>query len=117
MKFPRNARIFRGQLDVAPFAAVFFLLVILLMLSSLAYTPGVHLKLPVADNLPGTDKPSVEVAIDKSGRLYYDNQWIQEPDLKNQLQRKAKASEQPLVLVVVADEAVSYSMLIHLTLL
>ena len=26
MKFPRNARIFRGQLDAAPFAAVFFLL-------------------------------------------------------------------------------------------
>ena len=31
MKFPRNARIFRGQLDAAPFAAVFFLLVIFLM--------------------------------------------------------------------------------------
>ena len=26
MKFPRNARIFRGHLEVAPFAAVFFLL-------------------------------------------------------------------------------------------
>ena len=26
MKFPRNARIFRGQLDAAPFAAVLFLL-------------------------------------------------------------------------------------------
>jgi len=34
MKFPRNARIFRGQLDAAPFAAVFFLLVLLLMLGT-----------------------------------------------------------------------------------
>ena len=40
MKFPRNARIFRGQLDAAPFAAVFFLLVIFMMLGSLVYTPG-----------------------------------------------------------------------------
>jgi hypothetical protein len=40
MKFPRNARIFRGQLDAAPFAAVLFLLVIFLMLGSLVYTTG-----------------------------------------------------------------------------
>lgn len=40
MRFARNARIFRGQLDAAPFAAVFFLLVIFMMLGSLVYTPG-----------------------------------------------------------------------------
>ena len=28
MRFPRNARILRSQLDLAPFAIVFFLLVI-----------------------------------------------------------------------------------------
>ena len=56
MKFPRNARIFRGQLDAAPFAALFFLLVIFLMVSSLIYTPGVRLELPVADNSAGTDR-------------------------------------------------------------
>ena len=44
MKFPRNARIFRGQLDAAPFAAVFFLLVIFMMLGSLVYTPGARLR-------------------------------------------------------------------------
>ena len=57
MKFPRNARIFRGRLDVAPFAAVFFLLATFLLLGSLVYTPGVRLELPEADDLPGTDKP------------------------------------------------------------
>jgi len=66
MKFPRNAKIFRGHLDVAPFAGVFFLLVMLMMLASLVYTPGarLELRLPRADGLPGTDKPSVSVAID-----------------------------------------------------
>ena len=36
MKFPRNARLLRSPFDVAPFAAVFFLLVIFLMLAALA---------------------------------------------------------------------------------
>ena len=42
MRFPRNAKIFRGQLDAAPLAGVFFLLLIFFLLSSrLAFTPGV----------------------------------------------------------------------------
>ena len=35
MKFPRNAKIIRSHFDAAPFAAVFFLLVIFLMLGAL----------------------------------------------------------------------------------
>jgi biopolymer transport protein ExbD len=119
MKFPRNATIFRGQLDAAPFAAVFFLLVIFMMLGSLVYTPGarVELQLPRADGLPGTDKPSVSVAIDAEGRLYYENQWIEEGELRRRLQAAVKKSAEPLTLVVQADKAVSYEMCLHLALL
>ena len=52
MKFPRNARLLRSPFDVAPFAAVFFLLVIFLMLGGLIYTPGVRIQPPSADGLP-----------------------------------------------------------------
>ena len=45
MRFPRNARILRSQLDLAPFAIVFFLLVIFMMLGTLVYTPGARLEL------------------------------------------------------------------------
>lgn len=114
MKFPRNARIFRGQLDAAPFAAVFFLLVIFLMLGSLLYTPGVRIELPVADELPGTDRRTVSVAIDSVGRYYYDNQFVQEKQLSNLLRQAAAVSPQPLTLVVNADRAVSNEMLVHL---
>jgi len=117
MKFPRNARIFRGQIDVAPFAIVFLLLVLFMMLSSLIYTPGVHLQLPVADDLPGTDKPPVSVAIDKDGRLYFENQRIEENDLKMRLHRVATTSAEPLVVLVHADEAVALKTLVHLELL
>jgi biopolymer transport protein ExbD len=116
MKFPRNARIFRGQLDAAPFATVFFLLVIFLMLGSLVYTPGVRLQLPVADNLPGTDRPTVAVAIDASGRLYFENQIVEENQLRGRLRQAAKDSA-GLALVVQADKTVSYDKLVRLTLL
>jgi biopolymer transport protein ExbD len=117
MKFPRNARIFRGQLDAAPFAAVFFLLVIFLMLSSLVYTPGVRLQLPVADNLAGTDKQGVPVALAKNGQLFFEDQPISESELKNRLREAARKSDEPLTLVVQADAGVSYDMLVRLTLL
>ncbi len=117
MKFPRNARIFRGQLDAAPFAAVFFLLVLFLMLASLMYTPGVRLQLPLADDLPGTDKPTVRVALDPGGRYYFENQQVQEQQLANLLRQAVKVSGQPLTLVVYADRAVSYDKLIRLTML
>jgi biopolymer transport protein ExbD len=116
MKFPRNARIFRGQLDAAPFAIVFFLLVIFVMLGSLLYTPGVHLKLPVADNLPGLNSPSVAVAIDSSGRFFFENQLVEESELRTRLRNVVKTSREPLTLVVQADENVSYKMLMRLTL-
>ena len=119
MKFPRNARLLRSQLDMAPFASVLFLLVIFMMLGSLIYTPGarIELQLPRADGLAGTDKPTVSVAIDADGRLYYENQWIEEKALRGRLQEAAHKSSEPLTLVVQADKSVSYERLMRLTLL
>jgi biopolymer transport protein ExbD len=116
MKFPRNARIFRGQLDVAPFAILFFLLVLFLMLGSLVYTPGVRLRLPVVDGLSGTDKPTLAVAVDANGRLYFENQVIDEQRLSERL-REAVRITPGLALLVQADEAVPYKRLIQLTVL
>jgi biopolymer transport protein ExbD len=119
MRFRRNARMLRGQLDAAPYAAVFFLLVIFMMLGSLIYTPGarLELRLPQASGLPGTDKPPVYVAIDADGRLYYENQFIEENDLRRQLQAVVKKSPEPLTLVVWADKAVSYENCLRLATL
>jgi biopolymer transport protein ExbD len=119
MRFRRNARMLRGQLDAAPYAAVFFLLVIFMMLGSLVYTPGarLQLQLPQASGLPGTDKPSVSVAIDADGRLYYENQWIREIDLRRQLQAVVKKSAEPLTLIVYADKEVSYEKCLRLAML
>ena len=119
MKFTRNARLLRSQLDVAPFAGVFFLLVIFMMLGSLIYTPGarLELQLPQGSGLPGTDNRTVSVAIDADGRLYYQNQGIEEKALLSRLREAANRSSEPLTLVVQADKRVPHERLMRLALL
>jgi biopolymer transport protein ExbD len=117
MKFPRNARLLRSTFDVAPFAVVFFLLVIFLALAALLPTPGLSLRLPVAGDLPGTDQPTVAVAIDADGRLFFANQIVTENELKSYLRDAAQKSHEPLTLIVQADQAVTYGQLVQLTML
>jgi biopolymer transport protein ExbD len=117
MKFPRNSRLLRSPFDMAPFAAVLFLLVIFLMLGGLVPISGLPLRLPVADNLPGTDKPTVTVGVDANGRFYFANQIVGEDKLKSALKTAAQKSREPLTLVIQADKAVTYDQFIHLTLL
>jgi biopolymer transport protein ExbD len=117
MKFQRNARILRTQLDAAPFATVFFILVMFLSLSSLVYTPGVPIRLPAGADLPGTDQPALSVAVDRAGRLYFENQLIEEADLKKSLGDRVRAASEPMVLILQADESVTQKSLVQLAML
>jgi biopolymer transport protein ExbD len=117
MKFPRNVRLLRSPFDVAPFAVVFFLLVIFMVLGGLVYTPGERIEPPLADGLPGTDQPTIAVAVDAGGRYYFANQIIGEGQLTNALRAAAAKSREPLTLVIHADKAVTYDQLIHLTII
>ena len=118
MKFPRNVKILRSHFDAAPFAAVFFCLIILLMLGALIPTPGVRLELPAAAGLPGVDRPTVAVAVDASNHFYFANQMVtNEIQLSNDLRQAAASAREPLTLVVHADKAVTYDQLMWLTLL
>jgi biopolymer transport protein ExbD len=117
MKFTRNAYISRGHLDAAPFASVVLLLLIFLLTGSLVYTPGVRLQLPVANDLPGTDKPSVSVGLDKDGRLYFENQRFEEAELRSRLSEIARNSRTPLTLLVHADKDATHASIVHLAVL
>ncbi len=105
------------RLDAAPFAAVLFLVVMFLLLASLTYTPGVRLELPQAKDLPGSDRPPIRVAIDSAGRLYYENQFIEEKLLKVRFQAAVQSSREPLTLIVQADKSVNVDKLIRLSML
>lgn len=107
MKFPRHARIYRGYLDAAPFAGVFFCLLIFVLLAALAYTPGVLIKLPEpAGSLPGVAGPTQALAIDPNGVLFYQNQIIEETNLLSRLQEDLR-KHPDLTLIVQRDRLVT----------
>jgi biopolymer transport protein ExbD len=69
MRFPRQAKIFRGQLDAAPVAGVVFLLLIFMQLGSLLYTPGVLVHL---------HNPAATIHIRKDGRIQFGTNFFTE---------------------------------------
>ena len=108
MRFPRNKQIFRGQLDVAAFAGVLFIMLIFVLLQSqIVFTPGVPIRLPEADDMPGVVGQTRVVAVDASGQFYFDNQITHERLLQQRLKEEVGASREPITLIIQADEAVS----------
>lgn len=109
MKFPRNARMLKGHLDFAPFASVFFCLLIFVLLASLVYTPGVHIELPPPSvHQTGMAGLPVRVALDAAGHLIYENQLMTERDLKSELEIIVhRAYPEPVTLVLQADKRVT----------
>lgn len=107
MKFPRNARIFRGQWDAVPFVSVFFLLALFMALESrMAFVPGVAIELPEGGSPPAQAGPTLMVAMDRAGQLYYDNQAITPEVFKERLREDVVKLGSPVTLIVHADKAV-----------
>lgn len=117
MKFPRQARSFTGQLEVAAFASLFFLLLLLLLFQTyLVPPPGVKIELPVAGvpNLPATGTPWLAVAVDQVGRLYYQNQVVTENELARKLAQRVRSAGNALSLLLQADRRVPQETIMRL---
>jgi biopolymer transport protein ExbD len=118
MRFPRSIKPFRGQLEMAPFLGVFFLLAVLLMFgSSLVFTPGVRIHLPDTAELPGISSPTVSVAVDADGKLYIQNQLSDEARLKEKLQAAVDQSKEPVTLIIQADKEAKHGVVTRLELM
>jgi biopolymer transport protein ExbD len=104
MRFERKAKLYCGPLDAAPVAGVVMLLVLFMLLSSLLYTPGVLIHLPVGEPLTVTDNPTVVVAVDSGGQCFFDNKPVEEAELKSRLQSASLQSKR-MTMVLYADKA------------
>ena len=115
MRFPHNAKIFRGQFDAAPYVGVFFLLVIFLLAhSAMVLVPGVPIELPIGADLPGIEKPIAVVAVDAGGTFYFENQMCDEKRLRERLKATVQRSREPITLVVRIDRAAHWEVFIRL---
>jgi len=108
MKLPRNAKVFRGQLDVAPFMGVFLLLLMFVMLQRhITFMPGIPVTLPEAADLAGIRAPAVTVVVDDRGRLYFDQHQLESPAaLQSVLTRAVTNAGHAVTLVVQSDRNV-----------
>ena len=69
-----NIRPYHGRLDVAPFVGVLFLMLPLLLFhTSLVFKPGIEvdINLPLSSQRTGVGDPSLAVAVDANGILYF----------------------------------------------
>jgi len=105
IRFQRQLQWFSGQLDVAPFLCLFFLLLILLaLLTHLAPVPGVRIDLPATslhEEASGVDW--LVVVADKEGRLFFNQQMVSEEILESELTSRASNALSSVELVLQAD--------------
>jgi biopolymer transport protein ExbD len=120
MRFERHASLFREPLDAAPVAGVLMLLLIFMLLCSLLYTPGVTIHLPEAGRWPGTDNPTVVVAVDSRGQCFFENEAVQEGYLEAKLKERQTGTarqSRKLTMVLWADKAATLEVIARLELL
>lgn len=108
MHLPLRARMYVGHFDMAPFACVFFLVLIFLLLQTqLAPVPGVRVRLPevsLVDDTPVVD--GLVVVVDKENQLYFEQQITTEAKLQSDLEMKRGKLGGKVQVVLQADEEV-----------
>jgi biopolymer transport protein ExbD len=103
MKFPRNTRIFRGQLDMAPVACLFFSTALMLFLhSQIVFVPGVRLDLHPITN---TNRPSL--FIDSDDLFHYAGSTMSQSSFSKRLRADADKSRAPAAIVFQVDPKAS----------
>ena len=101
MRYPRNAKIFRGQIDAAPFAGLFFLLVLMLFIfSTHVFVPGV--RVAVAEREPAPELPGRTLRVEPEA-IHYKGEEHTLESFERVLRQEAKLGEVPRRLEFLAD--------------
>src|SRR5687767_14895355 len=103
MRFPRNAKIFRGQLDMAPLAGVLFLLLIFILLSSLVYIPGIPYQL--SSNLAPSETQRKVLTITRKGEIIFGGKTNKVEDLSGLSAEFKKLPAHSVVMVKIEPSA------------
>lgn len=94
MRYSRNVKIFRGGVDAAPFAGLFFVLVLFVSLFySHVFFPGVPIRLAAEEGPPGL--PSRTVRILESGRIQFLGTEVSLSGLNAELRKRARSGSLP----------------------
>jgi biopolymer transport protein ExbD len=102
MRYPRNVKIFRGGIDAAPFAGLFFVLVLVMMLfHTHVFFPGVPIQL--ADEIEAPESTSRAVKVLRSGELEFLGETIAVEQLPAELQKRTQRGTLPKRVILDAE--------------
>lgn len=117
-RFHRTTRLLKGDVwDLAPFLCVLFPLAFFLMFQNVLVRPaGSVLRLPpVGTNAPvvAPGRPFLVVAVDASGRVYFENRALElsqlGPELAVRMARLPASAAREAVLVLEADRGITHA--------
>src|SRR5689334_576552 len=99
MRYSRNIKIFRGGVDAAPFASLFFTVVLFTMLFySHVFFPGVPIK--IADEEAPPEMLSRTVKVNGSGSIEFLGNSYDMAGFKNELQSRGQKGTLPRRVVI-----------------
>ena len=105
MRYPRNVKIFRGQIDAAPFAGLFFMLVLFVMLfATHVFIPGVRIDL--FSPPPAAEIPARTVKLVAGGGLTFQENAYDLAALRAEFQERARAGTLPQRLILDAEPSI-----------
>jgi len=119
MTVHRTSRLFRGQLDLAPFLCVVFPLAFVALFSSYLVLPrGARVTLPAigASAAVAPGERTLVVAVDSARRLFFENQITSLTQLELLLAQRVQSGG-PTLLLIQADASVPYGQLAELAAL
>lgn len=102
MRYPRNVKIFRGGIDAAPFAGLFFVLVLLMMLFySHIFFPGVPIELGEPAEEPEVAARSVKVL--RSGEIRFLGELLAPDDFDKEFRERVQKGTLPKRVILDAE--------------
>jgi biopolymer transport protein ExbD len=100
-----------ADINVTPMVDVMLVLLVIFIISAPLFTHAVKLDLPTASSAPAPEKPeTVTVAIDAAGKLYWNDQAVDNAALDARLAAAAAHQPQP-ELQLRADKSTRYEII------
>ncbi len=100
-----------SEINTTPLVDVMLVLLVIFIITAPLLTQAVKIDLPQASSQPLPEKPEViSLAIDNTGKTYWNDDPITQVDIKNKLQAAADRKPQP-ELQIRADKDTRYQLL------
>ncbi|MEC4720278.1 biopolymer transporter ExbD [Noviherbaspirillum sp. CPCC 100848] len=100
-----------ADINVTPMVDVMLVLLVIFIITAPLFTHSIKLDLPSAESTVSPDKPdTISVSIDGEGKIYWNNEALDQAELGKRLEVAAKKQPQP-ELQLRADKSTRYEII------